>query len=104
VRLSSKVLWSFLTLLISLPLFGETTWYLRPDGGTRYSTNARKGQCDGKTYAAYRGNGVNQHCAFYDNRFLYDLDSFNVHLSDTSPARGPYCMRRRIHLCRRNYA
>jgi hypothetical protein len=70
----------------------------------RNNTNARKGQCDGKTYAAYRGNGVNQHCAFYDNRFLYDLDSFNLYLSDTSPARGPYRMHQTIRLWRRNYA
>ncbi len=73
---SRKVLWSFLTLLLPLPLFGETTWYVRPDGGTRYSANARKGQCDGKADAAYRGSGVNQHCAFNDYRFLYDDQSY----------------------------
>ena len=56
--------------LVCLPLFGET-WYIRPDGGTRYSANARKGQCDGKADAAYRGSGTNQHCAFNDYRYLY---------------------------------
>jgi hypothetical protein len=76
VKLSRRALWSLLTLLISLPLYAETTWYVRPDGGTRYSTNARKGQCDGKADAAYRGSGVNQHCAFNDYRYLYDDQSY----------------------------
>lgn len=49
-----------------------TTWYIRPDGGTRYSANATQGQCDGKGDAPYGGSGVNQHCAFNDYRFLYD--------------------------------
>jgi hypothetical protein len=49
-----------------------TTWYVRADGGTRYSGNNPQGQCDGKADAAYSGTGVNQHCAFGDYRFLYD--------------------------------
>ena len=49
-----------------------TTWYVRADGGTRYSSNASSGQCDGQGDAAYSGKGVNQHCAFNDYRFLYD--------------------------------
>jgi hypothetical protein len=48
-----------------------TTWYVRPDGGTRYTTNVPTGQCDGKGDAPYPGSGVNQHCAFNDVRFLY---------------------------------
>ena len=51
---------------------GPTTWYVRPDGGTRYSVNATAGQCDGKADAPYSGSGVNQHCAFNDYRFLWD--------------------------------
>jgi hypothetical protein len=62
--------------LVCLPLFGET-WYVRHDGGTRYSANARKGQCDGKADAAYRGSGTNQHCAFKDYRYLWDDQSYN---------------------------
>ncbi len=50
----------------------QTTWYIRPDGGTRFDANVLTGQCDGKGDAAYPGSGVNQHCAFNDFRFLYD--------------------------------
>lgn len=49
-----------------------TTWYIRPDGGTRFSANAKKGQCDGTGDAGYSGKGVNQHCAFNDYRYLWD--------------------------------
>ena len=54
------------------PLPVGTTWYVRADGGTRYSGNNPQGQCDGKGDAKYPGTGVNQHCAFGDYRFLYD--------------------------------
>ena len=53
-----------------------TTWYIRPDGGTRYSANAPTGQCDGQADVAYSGSGTNQHCAFSDYRFLYDDQSY----------------------------
>jgi hypothetical protein len=53
-----------------------TTWYVRGDGGTRYSANTTTGQCDGKADAAYGGVGTNQHCAFNDYRFLYDDQSY----------------------------
>ena len=49
-----------------------TTWYVRPDGGTRYSANVPTGQCDGMGDAAYSGSGTNQHCAFNDVRMLYE--------------------------------
>jgi len=51
------------------------TWYIRPDGGTRYSANMTNGQCDGKSDVPYSGSGVNQHCAFREFRYLYDDDS-----------------------------
>ena len=53
-----------------------TTWYIRPDGGTRYSANVPTGQCDGQADVAYSGTGTNQHCAFNDYRFLYDDQSY----------------------------
>ncbi len=53
-----------------------TTWYVRPDGGTRYSVNVPQGQCDGKGDAAYSGRGVNQHCAFNDIRLLWQDGSY----------------------------
>jgi len=56
-----------------------TTWYIRPDGGTRYDANMPNGQCDGKADVAYPGTGTNQHCAFKDYRFLYDDQSYQNH-------------------------
>ena len=50
----------------------QTTWYIRPDGGTRFDANVPAGQCDGMSDASYPGSGANQHCAFNDFRFLYD--------------------------------
>lgn len=61
--------------LASHPL-SATTWYVRPDGGTRYSTNATKGQCDGKADAPYPGSGTNKHCAFKDVRYLWSDGSY----------------------------
>mgnify|MGYP001546647103 FL=1 len=68
-RICLKVMFALL-LGCSLPL-AATTWYVRPDGGTRYSTQNRDGRCDGKADAAYPGKGVNRHCAFNDARFLW---------------------------------
>lgn len=47
-----------------------TAWYVRPDGGTRFSSNVPSGQCNGKADAVYSGTGVNQPCAFGDLRYL----------------------------------
>ena len=52
-----------------------TTWYVRTDGGTRYSSHVPTGQCDGKADVAYPGSGANQHCAFNDFRYLWDDNS-----------------------------
>jgi Putative Ig domain len=49
-----------------------TTWYIRTDGGTRYSANVPTGQCDGQADVAYPGSGANQHCAFNDVRYMWD--------------------------------
>ena len=53
-----------------------TTWYVRPDGGSRYSARTTSGQCDGQADAAYTGVGTNQHCAFNDYRYLWDDRSY----------------------------
>ncbi len=53
-----------------------TTWYIRPDGGSRYSATATSGQCDGQSDAPYSGSGTNQHCAFSDYRYLWDDQSY----------------------------
>ena len=54
-----------------------TTWYVRPDGGSRYSAGHTTGQCDGKADTAYGGTGTNQHCSFGDVRWLYDAQDGN---------------------------
>lgn len=56
-------------------------WFVRKDGGTRYSVNVPTGQCNGKfdaSYASTGGTGVNQNCAFSDWRFLWDDKSGKV--------------------------
>ncbi len=50
----------------------SATWFVRSDGGTRYSANVPTGQCDGLADVAYSGTGVNQHCAFNDFRYMWD--------------------------------
>lgn len=57
------------------------TWYVRADGGTRFSTNVTSGQCDGLadvSYASTGGTGTNQHCAYNDFRYMWDDDSGSV--------------------------
>ena len=54
-----------------------TIWYVRADGGTRYSANrvanGLSAQCNGKYDAPYSGDGgTNENCAFNDFRSLYD--------------------------------
>jgi len=51
-------------------------WYIRPDGGTRYSTTVPTGQCNGQANAPYAGTGTNQPCAFDDVRYLWADGSF----------------------------
>jgi hypothetical protein len=59
----------------TIPVFA-TTWYVRPDGGTRYSVNEKSGQCNGLYNAAYPGSGANQNCAFGDVRYLWTDGSY----------------------------
>ncbi len=82
----------FLLLIFPLGIFAQTTpkpqqssgsgatWYVRVDGGTRYTAqriaNGLTGQCDGLADAPYPGSGTNQHCAFNDYRFLYDDQTY----------------------------
>lgn len=74
---------SFAFLLFALSFLmlktaAASTFYVRADGGTRYSSNATSGQCDGLADAAYPGQGINQHCAYNDVRFLWDdQNSYN---------------------------
>ena len=55
-----------------------TTWFVRPDGGTRYDANVPTGQCNGTSDAAYPGEGVNQNCAFSSVQYLYMDGTYGV--------------------------
>ncbi len=75
----AKTVMLTLLCLIGLSSFsnGQTTWYVRADGGTRYSQNrvAAKmtAQCNGRANKPYSGDGgTNEDCAYNDFRFLYD--------------------------------
>jgi hypothetical protein len=72
-----KTLFALLLGCACLPLHG-TTWYVRPDGGTRYSSIATNGQCDGKADAPSAHSGVNKHCAFNDVRMLWQDGSYST--------------------------
>ncbi len=50
---------------------GNTTWYVRPDGGTLYSATNKAGQCSGRVNAAYAGKGTNRPCAAGNFRYLW---------------------------------
>ena len=60
----------FVVFLACSHLAAET-WYVRPDGGTRYSADVPSGQCDGKSDAAYPGKGTHRHCAFNEVQYLW---------------------------------
>ena len=66
---------SSIVVAAAIPTGPGTTWYVRPDGGTRYSANVQSGQCNGKfdaSYASTGGKGTNQNCAFNDFRYMWD--------------------------------
>ena len=52
------------------------TWFIRPGGGSRFSSNVTSGQCNGTTDADYPGTGTNQNCAFNDFRYMWMDGSF----------------------------
>ena len=66
-----------LVFLVCPALFGST-WYVRPDGGTRYTKTNPAGQCDGTADAAFSGSGTDRHCAFKDVRFLWTDGSYTT--------------------------
>jgi hypothetical protein len=69
-----KILQLAFFFLLTAPAFA-TNWFVRTDGGTRYSSAVTSGQCNGQYDAAYPGSGVNQNCAYNDFRYLYDDDN-----------------------------
>lgn len=57
--------------VVGYSLSAQTTWYVRSDGGTRFSTSVPLGQCNGTTNSSYLGTGTNQNCAYSDIRYLW---------------------------------
>ena len=82
-----NVLWALLIAGAALPVSAET-WYVRSDGGTRYSPKTHSGQCDGKADAPYRGKRFDQHCAFGDVRYLWTDGSYQTDPSVGAPGWG----------------
>jgi hypothetical protein len=58
-------------LLCALPACAST-WFVRADGGTRYSANVPAGHCNGQANAPDPGSGTNQPCAFSQLQFMWD--------------------------------
>jgi len=71
----------FVLLGCAVPSMHGASWFVRPDGGTRYSANVPNGQCDGQADLPYPGSGKNRHCAFKDYRMLFQDGSYNASLS-----------------------
>jgi hypothetical protein len=82
------ILFALLLCGFGIDLAHARTWFVRADGGTRYSSNVPTGQCNGQYDAPYPGSGVNQNCAYNDFRYLYDDDS--GHSFNTNNASGNY--------------
>ena len=70
----SRTIGFLLIFLVALPVSAET-WFVRRDGGTRYSTRMHSGQCDGRADMPYPGKGVDRHCAFNDVRYMWSDNS-----------------------------
>ena len=83
-----RIVLCLLVLGMTCPQLFGATWYVRTDGGSRYSVNVPTGQCDGSADVAYRGKGVNQHCAFNDVRELWTDGSYTVNGAAGAPAWG----------------
>ncbi len=75
-------------VLAAIPSLRAATWFVRPDGGTRFSPAASTGQCNGSADAAYPGKGTNQPCAFNDVRSFW-TDGTRC----TDPGPGSTCWR-----------
>ena len=73
----------FLCSLVCLPMVSET-WFVRPDGGTRYSSKQPRGRCDGNADKADPGHGINQHCAFNDVRYLWTDGSYTTNATQAA--------------------
>jgi len=91
-----RVLSALVLYVLCQPMFGET-WYVRPDGGTRYTSGriaaGLSGQCDGQHDAPYPGSGKNQPCAFNDVRFLWGEATYGKNLTWVGKGGDTYIIR-----------
>jgi hypothetical protein len=91
-----RALYVLVLSLTCLPVFGET-WYVRPDGGTRFTPGrvsaGLSAQCDGRHDAPYPGSGKNQPCAFNDVRFLWGEATYGKNLSWVGKGGDTYIIR-----------
>jgi hypothetical protein len=78
----------YFTLLSSIASSAQTSWFVRPDGGSRFSKANPNGKCDGKADSAYPGRGHNQHCAFNDVRWLWTDGSYTTDPNAGAPKWG----------------
>jgi hypothetical protein len=78
MRYSTRLALFFILLFTAGFAHATTTWFVRVDGGTRFSSAVTTGQCDGQADVAYPGSGTNQHCAFNDFRYLWSDNSGNA--------------------------
>jgi len=67
VRFCRSALFVVFLGFMCVPMFGET-WYVRGDGGTRYSAKVHQGQCDGKADA---------HRSFFSTALMGLVDNAN---------------------------
>ncbi len=75
-RVAAPILFILALLTLCKASFA-TTWYVRADGGTRYTASraasGQSAQCNGQFDAPYSGDGgSNENCAFNDMRWLWD--------------------------------
>lgn len=68
------ILFGFLSILSALPAFASQTYFVRADGGTRFSVAVPAGQCDGLSDLPAAG-ATAKHCAFNDVRYLWSDNS-----------------------------
>lgn len=63
------------TVNVIAPTETDNTYFVRPDGGTRWSTNVTTGQCNGTANVAYSGTGVNQNCSWNNPMYAFTDES-----------------------------
>lgn len=63
------------TITITAPTTSSSTWYVRPGGGTAWTSRVTSGQCNGTANIDYPGTGTNQNCAFSNPMYCFTDES-----------------------------